>query len=209
MTSTAPAAPSRDYTELPHVLRSALALGVLQAVLVVLFAIVSRAWSGPLELIAELIIVIVGVGATIVLPGVWTRAETIEGIAGAAGIGLAATAVFLAFDLALLQPLGIYTNRWHQIGGGSNWWYHPVWWMVGTYLAWLGAWVRANQTAKSGSPNVATLAGGTFLIAAIVMVAAKVFGFPGAQLGVGTFSVAILPALALMALITGLGARRP
>jgi hypothetical protein len=176
---------------------------------VVLFAIVSRALSGPLELIAELIIVIAGVGATIVLPGVWTRAETIEGIAGGAGIGLAATAVFLAFDLALLQPLGIYTNRWYQIGGGSNWWYHPVWWMVGTCLAWLGAWVRANQIARSGSPNVGALVGGTFVIAAIVMVAAKFLGFPGAQLGVGTFSVAILPALALMVIITGLGARRP
>ena len=85
------------------------------------------------------------------LPGLWTRARTIEGIAGAAGIGLAAAFVFMVIDVALFQPLGLWTNRWLEIGGGANWWYHPVWWMVGTYLTWMGALVQANQAAKSGA----------------------------------------------------------
>ncbi len=46
------------------------------------------------------------------------------------------------------------------------------------------------------------------VIAAIIMVIAKLAGFPGAAFGVGTFSVAILPAVTLMTIITGLGARR-
>ena len=83
------------------------------------------------------------------LPGIWTRALTIEGIAGAAGIGLGAAFVFLLIDVVLLQNIGTYTNRWWQIGG-SNWWYHPIWWMVGTFLPWIGAWILANQAARNG-----------------------------------------------------------
>ena len=83
------------------------------------------------------------------LPGIWTRARTIEGIAGAAGIGLGAAFVFLLVDVVLLQNIGTYTNRWWQIGG-SNWWYHPIWWMVGTFLPWLGAWILANQAERNG-----------------------------------------------------------
>ena len=76
-------------------------------------------------------------------------ARTIEGIAGAAGIGLGAAFVFLLLDVVLLQNIGTYTNRWWQIGG-SNWWYHPIWWMVGTFLPWFGAWILANQAARNG-----------------------------------------------------------
>jgi len=100
---------------------------------------------------------VIGLAATVILPGLWTRARNIEGIAAAAGIGLAATVVFLLVDVALLQPFGAYTFRWRALGGGSNWWYHPVWWMVGTYLAWMGAFILANQTARNGRPSVGGL----------------------------------------------------
>jgi len=208
MTSAVNAAPSQDHTELPHLLRSAVVLAGLQIVLIVLFSFGSRYLAGVVKIAVEAVIVIIGVGATIALPGLWTRARTIEGIAGAAGLSLAATGVFLLVDSVLLQPLGIYTNRWREIGGGSNWWYHPVWWMVATYLAWMGGWTLANQTARSGAPNAGALVGGTMVIAAIIMVLAKLAGVPGAAFGVGTFAVAILPAVTLMTIITGLGARR-
>jgi hypothetical protein len=208
MTSAVNAASSQDRTELPHLLRSAVMLAVLQSVLIVLFSFASRSFTGGIKVAVEAVIVVVGVGATIALPGLWTRARTIEGIAGAAGLSLAAAGVFVLIDSILLQPLGIYTNRWREIGGGSNWWYHPVWWMVATYLAWMGGWVLANQTARSGAPNAGVLVGGTMILAAIIMVIAKLSGVPGAAYGVGTFAVAILPAVALMTIITGLGARR-
>ncbi len=208
MTSAVNATPSQDYTDLPYLLRSAVMLVGLQSVLIVLFSLASRSFSGVVKVAIEAVIVIVGVGATIALPGLWTRARTIEGIAGAAGLQLAAAGMFVLIDSLLFQPLGVYTNRWREIGGGSNWWYHPIWWMVGTYLAWMGAWTLAHQTSRSGAPNAGVLVGGTMVLAAIIMVITKLLGFPGAAFGVGTFAVAILPAVALMTLISGWGARR-
>jgi hypothetical protein len=208
MTSAVAADSSADHTELRHVLRAGVQLGVLQSALVGAYAFASRLLAGPLELVVLGAILVIGIAATITLPGIWTRARHIEGIAGAAGIGLAATVVFLVVDVAVFQPLGIYSNRWLEIGGGSNWWYHPVWWMVGTYLPWMGAWVLANQAAKSGAGNPVALVVGTLVVAAIVMAAATFVKFPGAAFGLGTFGVAVLPALAVMVLVTGLGNRR-
>lgn len=208
MSSAAAADTSLNQTDLPHVLRASVQLGVLQSGLVGAYAVASRFLSGPIELVVLGAILVVGIAATIALPGIWTKARSIEGIAGAAGIGLAATAVFLVIDVALFQPLHLYSNRWLEIGGGSNWWYHPVWWMVGTFMPWMGAWVLSNQAAKSGRPNPAVLVGGTLAVAAIIMAAAATLHFPGASFGLGTFGVAALPALAVMVLATGLGTRR-
>jgi hypothetical protein len=208
MTSAVGASPAADHTDLRHVLRRAVQLGVMQSALVAVFAIASQMLSGPAEAVSLVVLLVVGVTITVAMPGTWTRARTIEGIAGAAGIGFAATGVFLVIDVAVFQPLGLYSNRWLAIGGGSNWWYHPVWWMAGTYLSWMGAWVLANQAAKSGEGHPAVLVGWTLVLAAVCMTLAVVIGVPGAGFAVGTFGVAIMPALALLVAITGWGARR-
>ena len=197
-----------DHTELRHVLRSGTQLGVLQTALVAAFGLAQPRIDGMTELLVCGAILVVGIAATIALPGLWTRARSIEGIAGAAGIGLFATVVYLLIDVAVLQPLGVYTNRWLEIGGGSNWWYHPIWWMVGTYMPWLGAWVLANQTATSGAPNPAMLVVMTLVLSAVIMAVATVAKFPGASFGLGTFAVSVLPAQAVLVAITGLGGRR-
>ncbi len=208
MTSAVQATRDADHTELRHVLRSGTQLGVIQSVLIGVFALLQPRLDGVVELVVLGAILALGVAITITLPGLWTKARTIEGISGAAGIGLWATVVFLVIDLIVFQPFGFYTNRWLAIGGGSNWWYHPVWWMVGTYLPWLGAWVLANQAAKSGTTNPVALIVGTLVLAAVVMVVGVLVGFPGAAYGLGTFGVAVLPALALLVAITALGTRR-
>ena len=208
MMTAAVATSSADHTELPHVLRSGVQLGILQAVLIGAFGLLQPRLTGSLELIGLGAILIVGIAATIALPGSWTNARTIEGIAGAAGIGLCAAVVYLLVDVAILQPIGVYTSRWLAIGGGSNWWYHPVWWMAGTYLPWMGAWVLANQAAKSGAPNPVALVGGTVVVAAVLMAAAATFKVPGASFGLGTFGVAVLPAMAIQVLVSSFGARR-
>jgi hypothetical protein len=199
-----------DRTHLPHVLRTGTILGVVQTVLIAVFAFLQPRLEGPVELIVLGVILVVGVAATIVLPGRWTEARTIEGVAGAAGIGLWATVVFLLLDslAQIVLPSGLFTNRWLAIGGGSNWWYHPVWWMVGTYMAWMGAWVQANQAAKSGAPSPVALVLGTLVLAAVIMAVSTVLGFPGARFGLGTFGVAVLPALALMTALSLIGVRR-
>lgn len=208
MTSALPLDARHDRTHLPHVLRMGAGLGLLQSVLITLFGFLQPRLDGTLELLICGAILVIGVAATIALPGLWTGARTIEGIAGAAGIGLMATVVFLVIDVALLQRIGLWTNRWHEIGGGSNWWYHPVWWMTGTLMPWLGAWVLANQTAKTGSPSPVALVLGTLFFAVVIAAAAVLLGFPGARLGLGTFGVAVLPALALMTALSAIGVPR-
>jgi hypothetical protein len=148
------------------------------------------------------------VAASILLPGQWTRARTIEGIAGAAGIGLAAAIVFMLVDVVLFQPLHLWTNRWLQIGGGANWWYHPVWWMAGTFITWQGAWIQANQTAKNGSPNPALMVVGTLAAAAICLGLGVIAGVPNAGWNLGSFGVAVLPGLALYSAVSSFGVPR-
>jgi hypothetical protein len=208
MTSAA-AAHSSDRIEIPRIVRLSIVLGVIQAVIVALFAVVTRLFDGPVEKVLEAVLLIAGLLATIVLPGLWTRARNIDGIAAAAGIGLGATVVFLLIDVALLQPLGAYTFRWREIGGGSNWWYHPVWWMAGTYLSWMGAFILANQTARNGAPSVGGLVILTVVLALVLGTIGVLAHVPGAGWSIPTFGVAVLPALALATVISGLGKRRP
>ena len=143
-----------DVTEVPHVLRGALQLGLIQALCVLAVSFINRSFEGTADHVLTGCVVALGLVATVLLPGLRTRPRSIEGIAGAAGIGLGATVTFLILDVTVLQPLHTYTNRWHEVGGGSNWWYHPVWWMVGTYLSWMGAWILANQTNKQAAANL-------------------------------------------------------
>src|SRR5262249_8182400 len=114
-----------DTTQLPLIIRGSIVLGCLESAIVLAVSLVNR----NIESFAvnrTLTGILVAVGAIMVsfLPGRWTRARTIEGISGAAGIGLGATAVYMLIDVSLLQLIGTYTNRWLQVGGFSNWWYH-------------------------------------------------------------------------------------
>jgi hypothetical protein len=208
MTSTADLRSEYDVTAVPAIVAGAVKLGLIEAVLVLLFSLTSRWLSGIPEAILCSLIVLVGVAAVSMLPGLWTRPRTIEGIAGAAGIGLGATGVFLLLDVMLLQNIGTYSDRWYQIGGGSNWWYHPVWWMVGTFIPWMGAWILANQTVRNGRPVVGAAFGTAVVLSIVVAVLAVLLGFPGARWTLGTFAVAFLPGLALAAIVSGIGKRR-
>ena len=199
-----------DQTDIPLVVRGAVKIGLVTAIAVVLFSLVTRFIGGPLETVLKVAIIAVGTFIVTFWPGLWTRARSIEGIAGAAGIGLAGAVVYLFIDVLPfigLQALDVYTNRWRAIGGGSNWWYHPVWWMVGTFLPWMGAFMIANQAARDGV-NVMKAAGLVTVLALVLGAVAVLVHFPGARWNVPTFGVAILPALALGTAITGLGRRR-
>ncbi len=174
-----------DLTDVPAIVRGSVKLGLLEAV-----------------------IVIVGLAGVTFLPGTWTRPRTIEGIAGAAGIGLGAAVVFLLIDVTLLQNIGTYGHRWLELGGGSNWWYHPVWWMVGSFLPWFGAWMLAHQLVRRGAMSPAAAFVSALACAVALAVVAVLVHFPGAGWNLGTFGVAFVPGLALATLLTGLGTRR-
>jgi hypothetical protein len=200
---------STDQTDLPLIVRGAVILGAIQSVLVLAVSLVNRGLEGTPDTIVTGVLVALGIGICCVLPAIWIRPRTIDGIAAASGIGLGAALVFLVIDVILLQRIGTYTNRWWAVGGMSNWWYHPVWWMVSAYLSWLGAWVFANQFRARGASS---LAGAIVLVAALAVACgalAALVGFPGAAWSLPTFVVAVLPALALATLISGFaGSRR-
>jgi hypothetical protein len=199
---------THDVTDVPSIVRGAVKLGLIEALTVLLFSLASRFLSGPVETIVLAILLLAGIAAVYLLPGLWTSARTIEGIAGAAGIGLAATVAFLLIDAAVLQNIGTYTNRWYAIGGGSNWWYHPVWWIVGTFIPWMGAWVLACQTARRGRPSAAGAFGLALLCTVVAGGLGIVIGIPGAGVGIGTFGVAFIPGAALATVVSLLGTRR-
>jgi hypothetical protein len=196
-----------DVTDVPSIVRGATILGVLEAIFVLLLSLASRYLEGPLETIVLAVLLLPGLAAVALLPGIWTRARTIEGIAGAAGIGLAATGVFLLLDVALLQNIGTYTNRWLEIGR-SNWWYHPVWWMVGTFIPWMGGWILANQASRTGRVSLLGAFGTAVVFAIVTAIIAVLIGFPGARWNLPTFGVAFLPGLALATVFSAMGAQR-
>lgn len=214
------AAATRDYTEIPFITRHIFMLGIIEAVTVFLFSLVSRGLDGPVELALEAIILVIGLAVLAFLPGIWTRAASIEGIAGAAGIGLGATVVFMAIDVILLQNIGTYSNRWLAIGGGSNWWYHPPLWMFGTLIPMLGAWSVANQTVRRGRPSFIGLAVMGLVLVLVVGSLAALFSFPPihatvadgaiphARWTVASFAVMTIPALIFLVALTSLGSKR-
>jgi hypothetical protein len=197
-----------DVTALRHVLSKAVVLGLFEALIVVLMSFITRFTAPPIETILGAIVLLVGLSVVVVMPGLWTRARTIEGIAGAAGIGLGATVVFLLVDVALLQPAGIYTNRWAEIGGFSNWWYHPVWWMLGTFLPWFGAMTLASRAVRGKSVSIPGVMIPAVACAIVLAIIGVFIRFPEARWSLGTFGVAFIPGLALAELFTVLG-RRP
>jgi hypothetical protein len=207
MSSAVRADSTSDLTDLPYVLRSAVALGGLTALIVVVMSFLTRFLAGVPEFLLGAVVVLGGAAAVTFLPGRWTRPRTIEGIAGAAGIGLAATVVFLLIDVSLLQPTGIYTNRWRQVGGGSNWWYHPIWWMLGTFLAWMGAQILASQ-ARKGIVSIPKAIATTLGLTVVCWMVGVLVHFPGAGWNLSSLGVAYVPGVALTAVAGALGGQR-
>ena len=198
-----------DQTELPLIIRASIKLGLIQTAIIVVMGLVSRLVDGPAEMVGLGAVLLFGLAVSAGLPGIWTNARTIEGIAGAAGIGLAASAVFMVIDMAFLQgnifPFALWTNRWREIGGGSNWWYHPVWWMTDSYIAWMGAWVLANQAAKGQRASIGMLMAVATGLTIAVQAVAVLIHFPGAGWNVPTFGVAFLAGLTLAVPVSRMG----
>jgi hypothetical protein len=174
-------------------------LGVATAIAVVAFLAALRLVpiAGGLRGGVLVLIVLAAGLAAAFLPAEWTAARSTEGIAGAAAVGLVGTVVFSAIDIVLLRPFKAYPWTWDAIGGGSTWWYLPIWWMLGTFLAWMGGIV----TAASGEVTLARRAlpavAGTIIVAAIGRLAGVPVALPVVT---GAAFTLVLAALALVAL---------
>ena len=64
----------------------------------------------------------------------------------------------MAIDIVLLRPFKAYPWTWDAVGGGSTWWYLPIWWMLGTFLAWMGAIVTTGRARRGGDTAIRALA---------------------------------------------------
>jgi hypothetical protein len=200
---SATAAPTRsDRSDFRTVTTGGALIGVATAVAVVAYLAVSRlvpiggGLRGGLE---ALIVLATGVTVAFV-PAQWTGARGPEGIAGTAALGLVGTVVFSAIDIVVLRPFKAYPWTWDAIGGGSTWWYLPVWWMLGTFLAWMGGIVTAAGGAGVELP-LARRALPALAATVIAVTVARLAGLPVAlpvATG-GAFTIALV-ALALVTL---------
>jgi len=200
MSATATPA-TADRSDFRTVMVGGTQIGVLTAAAVVAFLAVSQHVPAlvPQSLLEALIVLTAGIAVSL-LPGRLTEARHVEGIACAAAIGLWGTVVFTAIDIVLLRPFKAYPWTWDAVGGGSTWWYLPIWWMLGTALAWTGAIVTADRAAR-GDPALVRAAtptvGGAVLLAAVARLAGLHVALPVAT-GVGfTITLAVRAVLAL------------
>jgi hypothetical protein len=143
-------------------------LGLLTVVAVVVFALLSRALDGTAEIVVQSLIVLLGGVLASYLPALWVQPRRPDTIAWAALVGLLGALVFTVLDTVLLRPLGIYHWTWDAIGGGSGFWYIPVWWMGSALLAWLGAWVAAAVGNARGGFSIIGTAGPTLSMSLLV-----------------------------------------
>jgi len=110
-----------------------------------------------LEIVVQSALVFGGGVVFAYLPAAWIRPRGVDAIGWTALVGLLGALFFTGVDTAVLRPVKLYHWTWDQIGGGSGFWYIPVWWMGSAFLAWLGGWVWS----RSGGENVTTRAGQT------------------------------------------------
>ena|SRR5438876_3622783 len=148
-----------DRSEFRHILFSGTVVGLVTAAAVIAFLVVSRLLPAGIvpALLGTLIVLAAGVSAAF-LPAFFATSRTTQGIASAAAIGLWGTIVFMAVDIVVLRPLHAFPWTWDAVAGGSTWWYLPIWWMLGTFLAWMGGIVTAARARRGAEISIRALA---------------------------------------------------
>jgi hypothetical protein len=159
-------------------------LGLMTSVGVVAFALAPRATAGTAETIIQSLLVLAGGVVFSYGAAMWLQPRDVDSIAWTSLVGLLGALTFTLVDTVILRPFNVYHWSWDQIGGGSGFWYIPVWWMGATVLAWLGAWIYSAESTR-GPVNPSVVAGKTVIGSVVLFVIAGV-------LRVGPFSSAML-----------------
>ena len=153
------ASATTDRSDFRHILGSGTRLGAAIGAAVIAYLLVSRLVpAGTAQALLQTAVVLAAAVTASLLPAQWTTARTTQGIAGAAAVGLWGTIVFMAIDIIALRPLKAYPWTWDAVGGGSTWWYLPIWWMLGTFVAWMGGMYTAGRAARGGPTSLPALA---------------------------------------------------
>jgi hypothetical protein len=173
---TTSAVATTDRSEFRYILASGTKVGLVTGVSVVVFLLLSRLLPAGMTRTVLESVVVLGAGVCVsLLPGQLVGARGTEGVAGAAAVGLWGTVVFMAFDIVLLRPFKAYPWTWDAIGGGSTWWYLPIWWMLGTFLAWMGGMLTAGRNARAPT-SLVQIALPVVVIAVVLAAAGKLTG---------------------------------
>ena len=194
---------STDRSDFRTILIGGTKIGLITAALVIVYLALAKHLpeGGVVRGAALAVVVLAGGTVAAFLPGRWSVARNAEGIAGAAAMGLWGTIVFSIVDIVLLRPFKAYPWTWDDVGGGTTWWYLPMWWILGTFLAWMGG-VRIAALAAAGGESVGRIAGPVVLGALALAWVARAAGLhvllPVAA-GAG-FAITLL-ALALISLV--------
>jgi hypothetical protein len=177
---TAAVSPANDRADVRAMLMSGCQLGLLTVLGVAAFALLSRALTGATEVVVQAALVAAGGVVFSYFPSIGVRPRTVDGIAWASMVGLLGALVFTGVDTAVLRPLDLYHWTWDAIGGGSGFWYIPVWWMGSAVLAWLGALTVATLARGGREPSpLATglLTGGLAILLFGVVAALRLLPF--------------------------------
>lgn len=196
MTATAPA--STERSDLRHIILSGTKTGAITAGAVAMTLALYRLMpAGTVRDAVVTAVVLVAATGIALLPGRWVAARSADGVAGAAGVGLWGTVTFMVVDIAVYRPIHAYPWTWDAIGGGATWWYLPVWWMLGTWLAWMGALRLAAQGDAAGSlaRSALPVVAGALVVAGAAAVTRCPVPFP---VNAGAGFVGSLTALALV-----------
>lgn len=175
MTSVAETTAGERY-DARTVLWSGAKLGAVTAVGVVLFSLLSRVLSGVPEFIIQSLLVLVGGAVFSYLPAAWVQPRSADGVGWTSLVGLMGALVFTVIDTVLLRPIGIYHWTWDAIGGGSGFWYIPVWWMGSATLAWFGAMVLMYRARSEPEPTWPQLAVTTLVLSLIIFLIGALSG---------------------------------
>ncbi len=168
--ATASAA-SLERHDVRTILTCGVSLGFITVAGVVVFALLSRALTGRSEVVVQSLVILVGGALATYWPARAVRPRTIDAIGWSALTGLFGAVVFTMIDTVVLRPVKLYDWTWDAIGGGSGWWYIPVWFMGSAFLAWLGAWAYSYRARSASEVNVLLLGLQTGAIAAVIFAA--------------------------------------
>ncbi|MDH4044422.1 MAG: hypothetical protein OEY20_07600 [Gemmatimonadota bacterium] len=195
-----------DRSDVRLIVLGGVQLGIVTSVGVTAFALLSRTLAGPAEVVVQAVLLVVGGIVFSYAPSLGVRPRTVDGIAWATLVGLLGALVFTVIDTALLRPLQLYHWSWDAIGGGSGFWYIPVWWMGSAVLAWLGALVVATVARGGREPAplvIGLLTAGLAIVLFGLGVAVRLLPFHAASM-----ALAVVAALVLHVAIVAVTARR-
>ena len=205
MTSAAGAA-GAEHADARTIITGGIKLGILTAAGVAVFVLLSMAMTGTPEIVVQSLLVLVGGITFSFVPALWVQPRSTDGIAWTALVGLLGALTFTVFDTALLRPLDLYPWTWDMIGGGSGFWYIPVWWILAAVLAWLGGWNWA-AAGRDGKPvslvRLAGLAAGLCVVVFAILALTRI-----APVGAAVVGLAWVAALVLQIIIAQVRARR-